>query len=277
MARESLAVVARAVVAASLSLDMPGAPTNVVDVETRRLVAAIDTMREALVLARSEPAGCRPLASELDGALLPPSQPGADRDTEEGAQVARGFSESLDHVVIIATSAEELSNSSAEIATCAAEAARVSHDAVAVVGEASDRIAALRVNGTKAARVTSTIHNLAERTRILALNTTIEATNARSSTRVMGVIAEQIRTLAEDAAKGTEQIAQTLDSSALHIEQVQAAIERVAHIAAEVLHYQGAIATAAEQQAAVVADIAQRAHVAQHVALAATAHVGPAL
>jgi methyl-accepting chemotaxis protein len=93
----------------------------------------------------------------------------------------------------------------------------------------------------------------------------------------MGVIAEQIRTLAEDAAKGTEQIAQTLDSSALHIEQVQAAIERVAHIAAEVLHYQGAIATAAEQQAAVVADIAQRAHVAQQVALAATAHVGPAL
>jgi len=93
----------------------------------------------------------------------------------------------------------------------------------------------------------------------------------------MGIIAEQIRTLAEDAAKGTEQITEMLDSSDAHIEHVWQATERVSHIASEVLHYQGAIATAAEQQAVVLADVARRAHAAQQAALAAATRLGATL
>jgi hypothetical protein len=77
---------------------------------------------------------------------------------------------------------------------------------------------------------------------------------------VLSVIAEQIRTLAEDAASGTERITETLHSSASHIDRLSAAVERVSRIASEVLHYQGAIVTAAEQHAMVLADVAERAH-----------------
>jgi methyl-accepting chemotaxis protein len=169
----------------------------------------------------------------------------------------------VDGVLSIAGAAEELSVSSCEIAMCASEATRVSSDAVRLVGEATDHVRALTTNGAETARITAVIRGLAERTRILSLNTTIEAAHAGGSGRAMAVIASQFRTLAEDAAKGTHAIGRTLDVSGQDIAHVGAAITKVAGIATEVQHYQAAIATAVEQQTQVTTEIARAAHEAE--------------
>lgn len=169
----------------------------------------------------------------------------------------------VDGVLSIAGAAEQLSISSSEIAMCASEATRVSSDAVRLVGEATHHVGALTTNGVETARITAVIRGLAERTRILSLNTTIEATRAGDSGRAMAVIATQIRALAEDAAKGTNAISCTLDVSGQDIAHVGAAITKVAGIATEVQHYQAAIATAVEQQTHVTSEIARAAHEAE--------------
>jgi methyl-accepting chemotaxis protein len=124
---------------------------------------------------------------------------------------------------------------------------------------------ALRSNGTEAARIVGLVRGLSERTRILALNTMIEAARAGVSGRAMAAIATSIRSLAEDAATGTEAISATIDASSEHIAQVATAIEKVAAIAKEVQHYQGAIATAVEQQTQVTGDVARSAHQAERL------------
>ena len=169
----------------------------------------------------------------------------------------------VDGVLSIAGAAEQLSISSSEIAMCASEATRVSSDAVRLVGEATHHVGALTSNGVETARITAVFRGLAERTRMLSLNTTIEAARAGDSGRAMAVIATQIRALAEDAAKGTNAISCTLDVSGQDIAHVGAAITKVAGIATEVQHYQAAIATAVEQQTHVTSEIARAAHEAE--------------
>jgi methyl-accepting chemotaxis protein len=169
----------------------------------------------------------------------------------------------VESVLSIATASEQLSASSAEIAMCASEASRVSSDAVRLATEAMTHVEALGENGAETARITSLIQSLAERTRILSLNTTIEAGHAGASGRAMGVIATHIRTLAEDAAKGTQAITTTLDASAQDIAHVNTAISQVTDIATEIQHYQAAIATAVEEQSHVTGEIARAAHQAE--------------
>jgi methyl-accepting chemotaxis protein len=183
----------------------------------------------------------------------------------EAQELNRSLSETVENVLSIATASEELSASSAEIALCASEATRVSSDAVRLASQAMTHVDSLRENGTEAARIVTIIHSLAERTRVLSLNTMIEAGRAGDAGLAMGAIATNIRALAEDAAKGTQSISTTLAASAKDISEVDSAIGQVTDIATEVQHYQAAIATAVEQQTVVTGEIAQAAHQAERL------------
>jgi methyl-accepting chemotaxis protein len=183
----------------------------------------------------------------------------------DALELNRNLSSTVENVLSIATASEELSASSAEIATCASEATRVSSDAVRLASQAMTHVESLRENGTEAARIVTLIHSLAERTRVLSLNTMIEAGRAGDAGLAMGAIATHIRALAEDAAKGTQSISTTLAASAQDIAHVDKAIAKVAEIATEVQHYQAAIATAVEQQTLVTGEIAQAAHQAERL------------
>jgi methyl-accepting chemotaxis protein len=96
----------------------------------------------------------------------------------DAQQLNRNLSSTVENVLSIATASEELSASSAEIALCASEATRVSSDAVRLASQAMTHVESLRENGTEAARIVTLIHSLAERTRVLSLNTMIEAGRA---------------------------------------------------------------------------------------------------
>jgi methyl-accepting chemotaxis protein len=233
-----------------------------------RSAVGASATREAQHDADAEAAAGR--AAECAGAAGPVVEHPAPTHTEDLQRlVARAhtigefLAATVDGVLSIASAAEELSVSSTEIAMCASEATRVSSDAIRLVGEATDHVGALTANGAETARMTAVIRGLAERTRILSLNTTIEAAHVGGSGRAMAVIASEIRTLAEDAAKGTNAISCTLDVSGQDIAHVGAAITKVAGIATEVQHYQAAIATAVEQQTHVTSEIARAAHEAE--------------
>jgi methyl-accepting chemotaxis protein len=208
----------------------------------------------AVEVAAADRAGDYQAASAIEGLQLLVAR---------ARTIGQVLAATVDGVLSIAGAAEQLSVSSSEIAMCASEATRVSSDAVRLVGEATDHVGALTINGVETARITAVIRGLAERTRILSLNTTIEAARAGGSGHAMAVIATQIRALAEDAAKGTNAISCTLDVSGQDIAHVGAAITKVAGIATEVQHYQAAIATAVEQQTHVTSEIARAAHEAE--------------
>jgi len=87
-----------------------------------------------------------------------------ERAVADSAELAGLLSTTVDTVLSIATAAEQLSASSAEIATCASEATRVSGDAVHLVVDATGHIDAMTKGSEETARITGVIHALAERT-----------------------------------------------------------------------------------------------------------------
>jgi methyl-accepting chemotaxis protein len=228
--------------------------------------------RAELLLARSAAAEASAERTALQAQLAaaPRTAPQPTNDNRpldsvvaEASQVGELLSTTVETVLSIATAAEQLTASSSEIATCASEATRVSSDAVRLASEAIAHVETLGRNGDETARIAALIQSVSERTRILSLNTTIEAGRAGDAGQAMGAIATHIRALAEDAAKGTQAISSTLDASAQDIAHVNTAITQVAEIATEVQHYQAAIAAAVEEQTTVTGEIARAAHQAE--------------
>ena len=170
----------------------------------------------------------------------------------ESAGATEGASE---NVQAVASGAEELASSIAEISRQVAEAASVSSSAVEKSSQAQSVIAELEGAALSIGEVLRLITDIAEQTNLLALNATIEAARAGEAGKGFAVVASEVKSLASQTAKATEQISRQIDAVQGNTRVAVSTIDEIQRVIDQLNEISTGISTAVEEQSAVTADI----------------------
>jgi methyl-accepting chemotaxis protein len=153
-------------------------------------------------------------------------------------------------VATVAAGAEQMSASIREIAQNANEAARVAAEAVSEAEATNATITKLGVSSKEIGDVVKVITSIAEQTNLLALNATIEAARAGEAGKGFAVVANEVKELAQETARATEDIARRVEAIQADTGGAVAAIGRIGTVIGQINDYQLTIASAVEEQTA---------------------------
>jgi len=152
------------------------------------------------------------------------------------------------NVQTVAAGSEQVSGSIHEIAQNAHEAATVAGQAVDVAADTSATMAKLGESSIEIGNVVKVITSIAEQTNLLALNATIEAARAGAAGKGFGVVAAEVKDLARETAKATDDIARRVEMIQSDTGDAVSAIGRIAEIISQINDFQLSIASAVEEQ-----------------------------
>jgi methyl-accepting chemotaxis protein len=136
----------------------------------------------------------------------------SDQTTQCAEGALRESNEASANVAMVAVSAEELSNSIAEINRQLSRTTEIVGNAVTDAEATNDEYAGLAQAAQKIGDVVKLINNVAGQTNLLALNATIEAARAGEAGRGFAVVASEVKSLAVQTAKATDEIARHIDA-----------------------------------------------------------------
>jgi methyl-accepting chemotaxis protein len=171
-------------------------------------------------------------------------------------------------VQAVAAAAEELAGSIAEITRQVGQASRIADRAMGEAEATDQTVRGLSSAAQRIGEVVRLIESIAAQTNLLALNATIEAARAGEAGKGFAVVAGEVKTLAAQTAKATEEIAAQIGGIRATTESAAQAIQGIAGTITELHGISGAIAEAMNQQGDATREIAAR------VAEAASATTG---
>lgn len=182
--------------------------------------------------------------------------------TATQANVTSGAADQVSqNVQSVMTATEEMSASIKEIAKNATNAAQIASQAVHVAETTNKTIAQLGTSSAEIGQVIKVITSIAEQTNLLALNATIEAARAGEAGKGFAVVANEVKELAKQTAKATEEIGQKIGAIQHDTQAAVGAIGRIATIIGQVNDLQTTIAGAVEEQTVTTNEIGR--HVAE--------------
>ena len=173
-----------------------------------------------------------------------------ERTAAQSQQVSAAAEQVSRNVQTVAAGAEEMGASIREIATNTNDAARIAGDAVTLAKSTNATVSKLGDSSRAIGDVLKVITSIAEQTNLLALNATIEAARAGEAGKGFAVVANEVKELAQETAKATEDIAARIQAIQADTSGAVSAIARIDEVIAQISDYQTTIASAVEEQTA---------------------------
>ena len=157
----------------------------------------------------------------------------------------------------VATGAEEMGASIKEIAKNASDAAKVATSAVKVAETTTVTVSKLGESSTEIGQVIKVITSIAQQTNLLALNATIEAARAGEAGKGFAVVANEVKELAKETAKATEDISRKIEAIQTDTKAAVEAIASISGVINQINDISSTIATAVEEQNATTNEMAR--------------------
>lgn len=194
-------------------------------------------------------------ASEELNAISQQLAGNAEETATQATVVSAASEEVSKNVSVVAASSEEMLASIREIAKSANESARVARNAVGVANSTNQTIGRLGDSSIEIGKVIKVITSIAQQTNLLALNATIEAARAGEAGKGFAVVANEVKELAKETAKATEEIGQKIEAIQGDSKAAVNAIGEVSTIINQINDLSNTIASAVEEQTATTNEI----------------------
>jgi methyl-accepting chemotaxis protein len=188
----------------------------------------------------------------------------AENTQQLSGKVASASKEASINVQTVASASEEMTSSVAEIARQVHDSSKIAAEAVKQAEETDVRITDLSRAATRIGDVVKLITAIAEQTNLLALNATIEAARAGEAGRGFAVVAQEVKALASQTAKATDEIGNQITGMQSATQQSVAAIKGIGATITRVSQIASTIAAAVEEQGAATREIARNVQLAAH-------------
>jgi methyl-accepting chemotaxis protein len=179
----------------------------------------------------------------------------AQETNSQATVVSVGAEEVSRNLQTVAIATQEMTASIKEIASNANQAAQVASSAVRVAMETDKTVTYLGQSGAEIGQVIKVITSIAEQTNLLALNATIEAARAGDAGKGFAVVANEIKELAKETARSTEDISKKIEAIQTNTRVAVTAIGKITEVINQVNDIANTIASAVEEQTATTREI----------------------
>ena len=222
----------------------------------RALDDAVVGLREVMTAVVASSDAVAAASEELSASSAQISASAEETSTQSGV-VSSAAEEVSRSVATVAAGAEEMGSAIREISQSVNEATRVASQAVVEAQETTATIEQLGTSSKEIGAVVKAITSIAEQTNLLALNATIEAARAGEAGKGFAVVANEVKELAQETARATEDIARRVEAIQADTTRAVAAIGGISGVIGQINDFQLTIASAVEEQTATTSEMSR--------------------